>query len=450
MQAFGSSVLYDDIGEFAAVIACAQRQRRRHPTSDNAIDPGYWTIRIRCHRGLADVGLLANFDIERQRTQKSHAILLRHALAAALAEDVFGVTAFAADMNAHVLDDAEHRYFDLLEHLKALAGVEQGNVLRCGDDHRAAHRDALRQRKLNVAGAGRQIDDEIIELVPVSLAEQLGECLRHHGPAPDHRRLFVDQIADGHGLNAVRHHRLHRFAIAAFGPLLRTQHAGLAGAVNVGIVFTDGRTFCRLRQRVVDCGGGFTDAALAGRNRDDILDLLHGRRAPLTRVRRDLPSEVDIGVTDTVDGFQPTLERVNPAIAHAGGRVAKHYLHRHATVVDDDIFDRLGGEPILLQIGINKPFQSHLNLQTRNLGHVHPYKSAIRALEDCWKSPFVQPKGPLVYTMVARNTAHQLAYARRAKSPRLCIQKTTQTGKQGSQHGLKRKPVGNYPDHPGM
>src|SRR3569623_1207907 len=312
--------------------------------------------------------------------------LLRHALAAALAEDVFGVPALAAEMNAHILDDAEHRYFDLLEHLEALAGVEQGIVLRRGDDHRAAHRYALRQSKLDVAGAGRQIDDEIIELVPVSLAKQLGERLRDHGPAPDHRRLNIDQIADGHGLNAVRHHRLHRFAIAAFGPLLRTQHAGLAGAVNIGIENTDGRTFRRQRQREVDRGGGFTDAALAGRNRDDILDLLHGRRAALNRVRRDLPTEVDIGVTDTVDGFQPSLERVNPAFAHAGGRVAKHYLHRHATVVDDDIFDRLGGEPILLQIGINKPFQSHLNLQTRNLGHVHPYNGAGRLLEKPLRS----------------------------------------------------------------
>src|SRR3569623_1127481 len=131
MHAIGTSVKYDQIWEFSAVITCPQHQRRRHPTSDIARDPGFWTFRSRCHRGLAVVGLRANFDIERQRTQKSHAILLRHALAAALAEDVFGVTAFAADMNAHVLDDAEHRYFDLLEHLKALAGVEQGNVLRC-------------------------------------------------------------------------------------------------------------------------------------------------------------------------------------------------------------------------------------------------------------------------------------------------------------------------------
>jgi hypothetical protein len=83
----------------------------------------------------------------------------RHAIAAAGTEDVLGMAALGADVDAHVLDDAEDGDADLLEHLQALARVEQRDVLRRGDDHRAGHRHLLRQRELDVAGARRHVDD---------------------------------------------------------------------------------------------------------------------------------------------------------------------------------------------------------------------------------------------------------------------------------------------------
>ena len=55
----------------------------------------------------------------------------------------------------------------------------------------------------DVAGAGRHVDDQVVELAPVRVAEQLHQRLRHHRPAPHHRLLLVDQKADRHHLDAV-------------------------------------------------------------------------------------------------------------------------------------------------------------------------------------------------------------------------------------------------------
>jgi hypothetical protein len=47
---------------------------------------------------------------------------------------VLGMAAVRADVHRHVLDDAEDRDADLLEHLEALARVDERDVLRRGDD----------------------------------------------------------------------------------------------------------------------------------------------------------------------------------------------------------------------------------------------------------------------------------------------------------------------------
>ena len=75
-------------------------------------------------------------------------------------------------MQAHVLDDAEDRDADLLEHLEPFARIDQRDVLRRGDDDRAGDRHALRERELDVAGARRQVDDEVIDVAPVGLVQQ--------------------------------------------------------------------------------------------------------------------------------------------------------------------------------------------------------------------------------------------------------------------------------------
>ena len=98
---------------------------------------------------------------------------MRHFFATFSAEDVFGMAALAAHMHCHVFHNAQNRHADFLEHAYAFHGVNQGNVLRRGDDDRAGQRHALAQRQLDIAGARWHIHNQIIEVAPVGLTKQL-------------------------------------------------------------------------------------------------------------------------------------------------------------------------------------------------------------------------------------------------------------------------------------
>ena len=80
-----------------------------------------------------------------------------------------------AEVVAHVLDHAEHGRVHLLEHLDAAPDVGQRDVLRRRDDDAAGDRHLLRERELHVAGAGREVDHQDVEVAPVAVAEELGD-----------------------------------------------------------------------------------------------------------------------------------------------------------------------------------------------------------------------------------------------------------------------------------
>ena len=132
-----------------------------------------------------------------------HTVLGGHACAAALTEHRFRMTALAADMQRHVLDDAEHRHVDLLEHPQTFARIGKRDVLRRGDDDRARERHPLREGQLDIARAGRQVDDEVVEVAPVGIAEQLVEGGGHHRAAQHEWLLDIDQEPDRHGHDAM-------------------------------------------------------------------------------------------------------------------------------------------------------------------------------------------------------------------------------------------------------
>ena len=110
-------------------------------------------------------------------------------VATARAEDVVLVAAVGADEAAHVLDHAERADVDLAEHRDRLARVEQAHLLRRRHDHRARQRDELAERERGVAGARRQVDDEVVELAPLHVAQELGDRAVDQRPAPDDRRI---------------------------------------------------------------------------------------------------------------------------------------------------------------------------------------------------------------------------------------------------------------------
>ncbi len=98
----------------------------------------------------------------------------------------------------HVLDDADHRHFEFLEHLDAFDHIRERDILRRRDDHAAGERDGLRQRQLHIAGAGRQINHEVIEIAPIHIGEKLANRAMQHRTAPDHRLLRRNQETHGH------------------------------------------------------------------------------------------------------------------------------------------------------------------------------------------------------------------------------------------------------------
>ena len=143
--------------------ACAESRPDAHPRGDL---PGERLERRggRARLALGDrrhagVAALADRDVERDLAQEVEPVLLREALAAAPAEDLGRLAAVRADERAHVLDDADDRHVQPLEHRAApCATSDERDVLRRRHQHRAADRHGLGQRELGVRGAGRQVD----------------------------------------------------------------------------------------------------------------------------------------------------------------------------------------------------------------------------------------------------------------------------------------------------
>ena len=144
-----------------------------------------------------------------------------------------------ADEGAHILDDAEHRHVHLAEHVEPLARVDQREVLRRRDDDRAGERHLLRHGELRVAGAGRHVDDEHVELAPGDVLQHLRQRRHHHRPAPDHRRLLVDEEAHRHHLQPISLHRRELVAVELLRLALDAEQPRHRRPVNVGIEHAD-------------------------------------------------------------------------------------------------------------------------------------------------------------------------------------------------------------------
>ena len=117
-------------------------------------------------------------------------------LPAAFAKNVIARARIGSDEVAHIFDHAEHRHGDGFEHAQRAAHVDEGNFLRRGYQHRALHRDQLRQAQLYVAGSRRHVHDQIIEFAPLHIRKKL-----LHQPMQDraaHNQRFVAGLQDSH------------------------------------------------------------------------------------------------------------------------------------------------------------------------------------------------------------------------------------------------------------
>ena len=98
------------------------------------------------------------------------------------------------------------------------AAVGERHLLRRRHDDRARDRHGLAEAQRDVAGAGRQIDDEIIEIDPAHFAKKLLQRAVQHRSAPDDRRIVVREKPHRDDLQAVF---LRRHDLLAVGGELR-------------------------------------------------------------------------------------------------------------------------------------------------------------------------------------------------------------------------------------
>src|SRR5450830_780984 len=218
-------VVFDDDGrEFAGHVFGFIRYLDRYFTGNRLVNSSYLAVWIGHHGRLAGVSVLADRHGQWQCAEEVNVEVLAHFFAAAVTEDFFRMAAVSADVHAHVFHDAQDRDADFLEHLQAFARVQQRDVLWRGDDDRAGDRHFLRQRQLNVAGARRHIDNQVVQIAPVGLFQQLLQRLGDHRAAPYHRLVRIDQEADRRHLHAVVFQRLHRFAVLGFRTAFDAQH----------------------------------------------------------------------------------------------------------------------------------------------------------------------------------------------------------------------------------
>ena len=216
--------------------------------------------------------------MQRQLPQQLGVILRRQLLRTAGTEDRLMVSTVAANVHAHVFDDAEYRHLHLLEHHDAFFGVDQRDILRRGDHDGAGDRNVLRQRQLDITGARRHVQHQIIEVRPHCLLQHLQQRFAGHRAAPDHCVIVRDQVTNGVGRQTVRHDRRHVGAVRRSWTLVfSTQHVRNGRAINIRIQNADFRPFCRQRKRQVHGGRRFTHPTLARTDGDDVLHAVNAR-----------------------------------------------------------------------------------------------------------------------------------------------------------------------------
>ena len=120
-----------------------------------------------------------------------------------MAEDLVAVPAAGAHVEGHVLDEAEDRHLQGAEHVDGLVDVDQRDVLRRAHDDGPGDGHELREAQRHVARARRQVHDQVVELAPVHVAEELLDRRVHDRTAHDHGLLGIEHEADGHDLEAV-------------------------------------------------------------------------------------------------------------------------------------------------------------------------------------------------------------------------------------------------------
>ena len=127
----------------------------------------------------------------------------------------------------------------------------------------------------DVAGAGRQVHEQVVELAPVHVLEELLQRLVEHRPTPYDGRVLVEEEADRHDLHPFGGDVGKDLALARDLGLggADAEHARLRVAPHVGVEHAHGLALGPQRGGEVGGQGRLAHAALARADADDVRDL---------------------------------------------------------------------------------------------------------------------------------------------------------------------------------
>ena len=200
-----------------------------------------------------------------------------------MAEDMRFVPAIGTYISRHVLDQAQNRGLESAEHVDRLACIQQSHILRGRDDQCAGQLGSLAQGQLHIPGAGRQVDDQHVQLAPVHLPQHLLQRPHQHRTAPDDCLVLFHHEADGHHSDAMGVQRFDDLAIGRCGLALGAHHPRLRGTIYIGIQQPHLAPGLGQRHRQVGRHGGFAHPALARSNGQDAIHTCGLGRAGLRR-----------------------------------------------------------------------------------------------------------------------------------------------------------------------
>ena len=113
------------------------------------------------------------------------------------------MAAIGANILAHILNHAQNGRVQRGKHIQSLARIQKRYILRGRDHDCAGQFRFLAKCQLNITGAGRQIDDQDIQLPPLHLIEHLLQCAHQHRAAPDHGLVRINHQTNRHHRNAM-------------------------------------------------------------------------------------------------------------------------------------------------------------------------------------------------------------------------------------------------------
>ena len=169
-----------------------------------------------------------------------------------------------AGKRRHVFNDAEDWHIHTAEHRQCLRHIGEGDVLRRGDEHCAGNRYRLRQRELCIRGSRRQVNDEIVEVAPLHVAQELLNRTTDKGAAPNDRLALGDEELNGDDLDAVALDRLDLAARARLRGAGRPHHLGNVRPGDVSVEKADTGAALGQGHGQVHRDGALADAALPG------------------------------------------------------------------------------------------------------------------------------------------------------------------------------------------